>query len=121
MHEFTPNEHEQNDADDRLDQLLVTTHAELLDAIATQQKHALPAVTAFRNLGAAQEPTKTTAQELWSYKEIAAHIKVQPETVRSYRKRGLLPAPDRVEGGKPYWYSITVRAWIASRPGHREA
>ncbi|MFM9499032.1 helix-turn-helix transcriptional regulator [Streptomyces galilaeus] len=61
------------------------------------------------------------AQVLWSYKEIAAHLKVQPQTVRSYRKHGLLPAPDRVEGGKPYWYSNTVRAWIASRAGHRES
>ncbi|MFJ4429171.1 helix-turn-helix transcriptional regulator [Streptomyces bobili] len=78
-------------------------------------------MTAIREAGASQEPTKTTAQVLWSYKEIAAHLKVQPETVRSYRKRGLLPAPDRVEGGKPYWYSNTVRAWIASRSGHREA
>ena len=32
--------------------------------------------------------------ELWSYKDIAAHIKVQPDTVRSYRKHGLLPPPD---------------------------
>ena len=28
---------------------------------------------------------------LWSYKDIAAHIQVQPDTVRSYRKHGLLP------------------------------
>ncbi|CAL9525643.1 MULTISPECIES: helix-turn-helix transcriptional regulator [Streptomyces] len=57
--------------------------------------------------------------ELWSYKDIAAHIKVQPDTVRSYRKHGLLPPPDRVEGGKPYWYPDTVRRWVAARPGNR--
>ncbi|KPC65012.1 helix-turn-helix transcriptional regulator [Streptomyces chattanoogensis] len=56
---------------------------------------------------------------LWSYKEIAAHIQVQPDTVRSYRKHGLLPEPDLVEGGKPYWFADTVRAWVARRPGHR--
>ncbi|MEV6408706.1 MerR family transcriptional regulator [Streptomyces bobili] len=121
MHESTQNEHEQNDTDDRLNQLLATAHAELLEAIATQQRHAPPTMTVIRNSGASQEPTKTTAQELWSYKEIAAHLKVQPETVRSYRKHGLLPAPDHVEGGKPYWSPNTVRVWIASRPGHREA
>jgi DNA-binding transcriptional MerR regulator len=44
---------------------------------------------------------------------------VQPDTVRSYRKHGLLPPPDHVEGGKPYWYADTVRAWVASRPGNR--
>ncbi|GHA69948.1 helix-turn-helix transcriptional regulator [Streptomyces termitum] len=58
-------------------------------------------------------------RNLWSYKDIAAHIRVQPDTVRSYRKHGLLPPPDRVESGKPYWYAETVRAWVASRPGNR--
>ena len=52
-----------------------------------------------------------TDRRLWSYKEIAAHIRVQPDTVRSYRKHGLLPAPDHVESGKPYWHADTVRAW----------
>ncbi|ARF55402.1 MarR family transcriptional regulator [Streptomyces gilvosporeus] len=56
---------------------------------------------------------------LWSYKEIAAHIQVQPDTVRSYRKHGLLPEPDLVECGKPFWFADTVRAWVARRPGHR--
>ncbi|UQA91201.1 helix-turn-helix transcriptional regulator [Streptomyces halobius] len=56
---------------------------------------------------------------LWSYKEIAAHIQVQPETVRSYRKHGHLPEPDLVQGGKPYWFADTIRAWGAQRPGGR--
>jgi transposase len=59
-----------------------------------------------------------TDRGLWSYKEIAAHIRVQPDTVRSYRKNGLLPAPDVVEGGKPFWYPDTIRTWVSRRPGH---
>ncbi|NGN68566.1 MerR family transcriptional regulator, partial [Streptomyces sp. A7024] len=46
---------------------------------------------------------------LWSYREIAAHIGVQTDTVRSYRKHGLMPPPDRVENGKPLWYADTIR------------
>jgi hypothetical protein len=60
-----------------------------------------------------------TDNRLWSYKEIAAHIRVQPDTVRSYRKHGLLPSPDHVENGKPYWYADTIRGWVANRPGNR--
>ncbi|MDT0377741.1 MerR family transcriptional regulator [Streptomyces sp. DSM 42041] len=60
-----------------------------------------------------------TDRRLWSYKEIAAHIGVQPDTVRSYRKHGLLPPPDLVEGGRPFWCADTVREWVARRPGNR--
>ncbi len=60
-----------------------------------------------------------TDRRLWSYREIAAHIGVQTDTVRSYRKHGLLPAPDTKEGGKPYWYADTIRNWVAQRPGNR--
>ncbi|MFF3327694.1 helix-turn-helix transcriptional regulator [Streptomyces sp. NPDC002889] len=59
-----------------------------------------------------------TEPRLWSYKEIAAHIGVLTETVRSYRKHGLLPPPDLVEAGMPYWSADTVRAWAARRTGN---
>ncbi|MDK1476137.1 MerR family transcriptional regulator [Streptomyces sp. 549] len=59
-----------------------------------------------------------TERRLWSYKEIAAHIQVQPDTVRSYGRHGLLPPPDLVEGGRPYWYTDTIADWVARRPGH---
>ncbi|SFB93786.1 MerR family transcriptional regulator [Streptomyces aidingensis] len=60
-----------------------------------------------------------TDRGLWSYKEIAAHIQVQPDTVRSYRKHGHLPPPDVVERGRPYWYPETIRKWVTQRPGRR--
>ena len=59
-----------------------------------------------------------TDRGLWSYKEIAAHIRVQPDTVLAYRNHGLLPAPDVVEAGKPFWYAETIRTWVSRRPGH---
>lgn len=119
MREFPLDKHERTEADDRLDQILATTHAELVDAIATQQDHART-MTLIPGSGTAEEPTKTIDRALWSYKEIAAYINVRPDKVRWYRKHGLLPTPDHVEGGKPYWYSDTVRAWMASRPSRRE-
>ena len=60
-----------------------------------------------------------TDRRLWSYKDIAAHMRVQRDTVRSYRKHGLLPPPDDVQHGKPFWYAETVLTWIASRPSNR--
>lgn len=58
--------------------------------------------------------------ELWSYAEIAAHIGVKPETVRSYRRHGLLPDPDGADAvGRPRWRPDTIRTWSARRPGNR--
>ncbi|MFI6446154.1 MerR family transcriptional regulator [Kitasatospora sp. NPDC050543] len=58
--------------------------------------------------------------DLWSYAEIARHIKVQSETVRNYRRHGLLPDPDTHDAnGHPRWYPDTIRAWARNRPGHR--
>ncbi|BFV59112.1 MerR family transcriptional regulator [Kitasatospora sp. CMC57] len=60
------------------------------------------------------------SDELWSYTEIARHINVQPDTVRNYRRHGLLPEPDMIDGnGHPRWLAGTIRAWARSRPGNR--
>jgi hypothetical protein len=59
--------------------------------------------------------------ELWSYVQIAAHIGVQPDTVKSYRRQGVLPEPDVVTVlGQPRWYADTIRAWSARRPRNRD-
>ncbi|MGW4893422.1 MerR family transcriptional regulator [Kitasatospora sp. NPDC004240] len=58
--------------------------------------------------------------DLWTYAEIARHINVRPETVRNYRRHGLLPDPDLVDGnGHPRWYADTIRDWARRRPRHR--
>jgi hypothetical protein len=59
--------------------------------------------------------------ELWSYAQIAAHIGVKPETVKSYRRHGMLPEPDVITVlGLPRWYASTIRAWSARRPHSRD-
>ncbi|MFF4343406.1 MarR family transcriptional regulator [Kitasatospora sp. NPDC001540] len=59
-------------------------------------------------------------RELWSYVEIGLHINVQTETVRNYKRHGLLPEPDLVDAaGHPRWYPETIRAWALTRPGRR--
>ena len=59
--------------------------------------------------------------DLWSYAQIAAHIGVQPDTVKSYRRQGVLPEPDVVTVlGQPRWYEDTIRAWSARRPRNRD-
>jgi len=59
-------------------------------------------------------------EELWSYAEIAVHIGVQAETVRSYRRHGLLPNPDTTDRyGHPRWRPDTIREWSRRRPGKR--
>ena len=50
-----------------------------------------------------------TDRRLWSYKDIAAHIKVQPDTVRSYRKHGPLP-------GEPTGAAFPVSSRAGPRP-----
>ncbi|GAA1083275.1 hypothetical protein F4556_004619 [Kitasatospora gansuensis] len=60
------------------------------------------------------------SDELWSYTEIARHINVQADTVRNYRRHGLLPDPDMIDGsGHPRWFAGTIRAWARNRPGNR--
>ncbi|MGW3075503.1 MarR family transcriptional regulator [Kitasatospora sp. NPDC001132] len=62
----------------------------------------------------------TRGPELWSYAEIARHLNVRRETVRSYRRHRLLPDPDVIDGsGHPRWYPFTIRAWARNRPRRR--
>lgn len=42
---------------------------------------------------------------------IARRLQVQDDTVRQWRKRGLLPDPDAVVYGRPVWWWQTIRGW----------
>jgi hypothetical protein len=62
----------------------------------------------------------------WTMPDIAKNLKVQPQTVRSWRKDALaaqrdnpaapphphhLPGPDTDAHGRPIWYAGTIRRW----------
>ena len=57
-------------------------------------------------------------------KEIAEQLRVAPNTVHQWVKRGLLPAPEGTVGGDPAWHWSTIEAWARETgrmPGLREA
>jgi hypothetical protein len=57
-------------------------------------------------------------------KEIAEQLRVAPNTVHQWGKRGLLPAPEGTVGGDPAWHLSTIEAWARQTgrvPGLREA
>lgn len=59
----------------------------------------------------------------WTTTDVAAYLGVAPATVRAYRKRGEMPAPDyptkgRQIEGKPLWKPTTIVEWHKNRPGH---
>ncbi|GGS29967.1 hypothetical protein Snoj_26600 [Streptomyces nojiriensis] len=68
-----------------------------------------------RSIARAARMHQERLKDLWSYQEIAAHLRVQQDTVRSYHEHGLLPPHDYVEGDQPYWYGSAIRAWAARR------
>jgi hypothetical protein len=57
-------------------------------------------------------------------KEIANQLRVAPNTVHQWGKRGLLPPPEGTVGGDPAWHWSTIEAWARQTgriPGLREA
>lgn len=52
-----------------------------------------------------------------SIEDVAELAGVSPATIRSYRARGYLPAPDIVLGQSPGWTEKAIRQWLTNRPG----
>jgi predicted site-specific integrase-resolvase len=55
-------------------------------------------------------------EQVWTTKEIADYIGVEPSTVRTYNKRGFLPKPTSYVGRTPVWTALTIKDWHAKRP-----
>src|SRR5258708_19634293 len=56
-------------------------------------------------------------------KEIAEQLRVAPNTVHQWGKRGLLPPPEGTVGGDSAWHWSTIEAWARETgrmPGLRE-
>lgn len=49
--------------------------------------------------------------------EAAVLAGCQPETFRSYERRGYAPARARTFGTTPVWSRKAILAWLESRPG----
>jgi predicted DNA-binding transcriptional regulator AlpA len=54
---------------------------------------------------------------LLSMRQIAERANLAESTVRTYRSRGDLPAPDVTIGTTPGWLPSTIDPWIAALPG----
>ncbi|WP_182359395.1 helix-turn-helix transcriptional regulator [Tomitella gaofuii] len=48
--------------------------------------------------------------------EIAALLDLSENTVKSYFRKGMLPAPDARVGRNQGWLEATILAWHATRP-----
>lgn len=52
-----------------------------------------------------------------SLSEFAERIRLQPDTLKSYKAKGLLPEPDALIGRVRGWLPETIDTWQATRPG----
>jgi len=50
----------------------------------------------------------------WTIPDVAAYLSVERSTVRAYRSRREMPAPDGQTGRTPWWRPETIRAWRPS-------
>ncbi|AXQ65150.1 ssDNA-binding protein [Gordonia phage Schmidt] len=55
--------------------------------------------------------------EYMSRGEIAEHLGISLDAIKSYDRRGYLPEPDARIGRNYGWKRSTIDAWAAARPG----
>jgi predicted DNA-binding transcriptional regulator AlpA len=48
--------------------------------------------------------------------EVAKLVGVSNQSIRAYRVRGTIPAPDGYLGRTPWWERSTIETWLAERP-----
>ena len=48
--------------------------------------------------------------------DVARLAGVEVATIRTYRLRGAIPAPDGYVGRTPWWWAKTITRWLAERP-----
>ncbi len=55
--------------------------------------------------------------EQWATPDVAAYLKITPESVRRYRVRDAsFPQPDGKLGSTPWWHPESIIAWHEGRP-----
>jgi predicted DNA-binding transcriptional regulator AlpA len=54
-------------------------------------------------------------RDLLDTRDVAALLGIKPDTVRWYKKRGILPDPDKYFGRSPAWNRSTIETWDAAR------
>ena len=56
-------------------------------------------------------------RDWWTSTDVARYLGIQPNTVRNYLAKGLLPPPDRRMGQRAnLWKPRTIIKWNDSRP-----
>ena len=58
---------------------------------------------------------KPAPKELWSYNQISDHTGITAATLRVWRTRGHLPAPDFTVGEYLIWKPDTIKQWWTQR------
>jgi predicted DNA-binding transcriptional regulator AlpA len=54
-------------------------------------------------------------EELLDTQRVAVMLGIKAETVRGYKKRGILPEPDDYFGRSPAWRRSTIEEWDTAR------
>lgn len=55
------------------------------------------------------------ARHRWDTQEVARNTGLSWDTVRTYRRKNILPQPDGMDGTHPWWLPATIRVWDRKR------